>query len=131
MRILAALVAALAAGTPGMAQDVAAGAALFQHHCAMCHGAGARGDGPMAPDLVPQPSDLATMAARNGGVFPMVRAAMRIDGRETLVSHGSPMPIYGGFLVGGDVILRAETGQPLLLQVPLADLIAYLQSVQE
>lgn len=124
-------IAWLVMATQGMAQDAGEGGALFQHHCAMCHGPEGRGNGPMAPELTIQPSDLATMTARNGGVFPMVRAAMRIDGRDPLVSHGSPMPVYGAFLAGRDVILKAETGQPLLTSAPVADLIAWLQTIQE
>lgn len=131
MRRVLGVVAGLAMATAGMAQDAGEGGALFQFHCAMCHGPEGRGNGPMAPGLTIQPSDLATMAARNGGVFPVVRAAMRIEGSDPLVSHGSPMPVYGGFLAGREVILKAETGQPLLTTAPVADLIAWLESIQK
>lgn len=85
----------------------------------------------MASVLTIQPSDLTALAARNGGIFPTVRVVMRIDGREPLVAHGSPMPVYGDFFVGPDVMEKTETGQPLLTNQPVADLIAWILSVQE
>jgi high-affinity iron transporter len=52
---------------PSRAPDVRAAAADFAAHCAACHGAGGRGDGPAAKDLTPPPTDL-TDAARMGGL---------------------------------------------------------------
>ncbi len=109
---------------------VTEGEALYQTHCAVCHGAGATGDGPMAPVLLVQPSDLTTLVKRHGGVFPLERVAARIDGRDPLVSHGSDMPIYGRFFEGRDVALRTEAGQPLLTSQPIADLVAWLKTIQ-
>jgi copper transport protein len=43
---------------PMSAASVAAGQALYQNHCAVCHGINARGDGPMAASLNPKPADL-------------------------------------------------------------------------
>jgi hypothetical protein len=131
MRVLQGFVAAMALAGPGFAQDVDAGRDLFQRHCAVCHGAGATGTGPMAPVLTIQPSDLTALAARNDGVFPVERVVRRIDGREPLVSHGSPMPVYGDFFVGPEVLGKTETGQPLLTTRPVADLIAWLSSIQD
>jgi len=115
---------------PVAAQEVEAGAVLYRDHCATCHGTEAMGNGPMAPALVLQPPDLTGLAARNDGVFPMVRVVMRIDGRDPLVAHGSPMPVYGDLFEGDDTPLRAETGQPILAGRAVADLVAYLQSIQ-
>ena len=113
------------------AQDAAAGAAIYDLHCAVCHGADARGNGPLAPALLLQPPNLRTLAARHDGVFPMVRVVTRIDGRDPLVSHGSPMPVYGEFFDGDDTALKAETGQPILTSRSVADLVAFLEGVQE
>lgn len=121
--------AAMLAGG-AVAQDVDAGAALYARHCATCHGVDATGGGPMAPVLVLQPPDLTALAARNGGVFPTTRVVMRIDGRDPLVSHGSPMPVYGDFFEGQEISLKAETGQPILTSPAVVDLVAYLQGVQ-
>ena len=113
------------------AGDAVTGQALFQAHCAVCHGREAKGDGPMAPILLVQPVDLTRLVERSGGVFPLERVAARIDGRDPLVSHGSDMPIWGGFFEGRDVALRTEAGQPLLTSQPIADLVAWLRTIQE
>ena len=85
----------------------------------------------MAAILLLQPPDLTGLVARNDGVFPMKRVVMRIDGRDPLVAHGSPMPVYGDFFEGVQgVMLKAETGQPVMVSQPIADLVAYLQGVQ-
>ncbi|MFN3280786.1 MAG: c-type cytochrome [Tabrizicola sp.] len=111
--------------------DAVTGQALFQAHCAVCHGREARGDGPMAPVLLVQPVDLTTLAARHGGTVPLERVAARIDGRDPLVSHGSDMPIYGQFFEGRDVTLRTDAGQPMLTSQPIADLMAWLLTIQQ
>ncbi len=116
---------------PATAQDAGAGADLYARHCATCHGADAQGNGPMAPALVLQPPALNTLSARNDGVFPVVRVVMRTDGRDPLVSHGSPMPIYGPFFEGNDTPLKAETGQPIMTSRPIVDLVAFLRQIQQ
>jgi mono/diheme cytochrome c family protein len=130
-RLIPALTATLLAG-PALAQDPGEGARLFEVHCAACHGAAATGDGPRAPVLNPQPTDLTALASSNGGDFPVLRVARRIDGRDPLVSHGSPMPVFGPFFEGDrSVALKTESGQPVMLSPPVADLVAWLISVQE
>ena len=84
----------------------------------------------MSPVLLIQPSDLTTLVERHDGVFPIERVVMRIDGRDPLVSHGSPMPVYGDFFDGEEIILKTEKGQPVLTSVPVADLLAYLEGLQ-
>lgn len=121
--------------SPLLAQDNLAseqsGADLYQYHCATCHGADGRGNGPMAPALVIQPTDLTTLAARNAGVLPVIRIVMRIDGRDPLVSHGSPMPVYGAFFDDGDAMVKTETGQPLATSLSVADLLAHIRAIQD
>jgi high-affinity iron transporter len=51
--------------SPRQAPDLAAAPADFATHCAVCHGAAGRGDGPAAKGLTPPPADL-TDAARQG-----------------------------------------------------------------
>jgi mono/diheme cytochrome c family protein len=70
----------------------------FENNCATCHGMEARGDGPMRPFLVRPPTDLTTLAQRNGGTCPRSRIADLIDGRglEQPGSHGTrDMPVWG------------------------------------
>ncbi|MFV0512687.1 MAG: c-type cytochrome [Jhaorihella sp.] len=115
---------------PASAQDAGRGAELYRAHCATCHGIEATGQGPMAGALVIKPADLTTLAARNGGEFPVERVVMRIDGRDPLVSHGSPMPVYGHFFEGRDKGVKAPSGQPIMTSEPIVDLLTYLQSLQ-
>lgn len=111
--------------------DAAEGRALYLEFCATCHGIDAEGRGPMAAALVIQPTDLTALAAGNEGRFPRGRVVRRIDGRDPLVSHGSPMPVYGGFFEGEDVALRTDSGQPIMTSQPIADLVSYLETLQD
>ena len=124
-------VLALCAATTAGAQDVENGAKIYRTHCATCHGIDAMGDGPMAGALLLRPPNLRALTARNDGVFPVKRVVMRIDGRDPLVCHGSPMPVYGDFFAVDDAPLTAETGQPIMTSTPVIDLVAFLQGLQE
>ncbi|MCR9156751.1 MAG: cytochrome c [Rhodobacteraceae bacterium] len=129
--VLAGLTLLALTAAPLAAQDVDHGRALFQTHCATCHGADAKGQGPLAGALVLQPVDLTTLASRHGGVFPLERVLKRIDGTDPLVSHGSPMPVYGPYFEGvANTAMKLPSGQPVLVSEPIADLVGYLQSVQ-
>jgi hypothetical protein len=64
---------------------------------ATCHGADAKGNGPMAKSLKVAPSDLTRTAARNGGTIPLTRVERIISGEKQPPSrHGtSEMPVWG------------------------------------
>ena len=128
MRILTVLALSIA-GQAG-AQDVAEGSRLFQLHCASCHGIEAEGDGPMAPVLLVQPSDLTSMTDRYDGRFPVERIVSRIDGRDPLVSHGSDMPVYGWFFEGPPARLRTPGGGTVATTQDIADIVRWLQTIQ-
>lgn len=113
------------------AQDAGAGAQIYLRACAACHGLDARGEGEMAAILTIAPPDLAVLAARNGGVFPVARAAAQIDGRDPLLAHGGEMPVYGDWLEGEETMIRSEAGQPVLVGRALADLLAFIAAIQE
>ncbi len=65
------------------ASSIAEGKALFQTHCAVCHGPRGRGDGPAASGLNPRPTDLtqSAMMLRDG-----VMAGVITDGRGAMPS---------------------------------------------
>lgn len=132
MQRICGLVVGLAAlGLPAWAQDADIGRAHFHAHCATCHGLEGRGDGPMAGVLLVPPTNLTELAAQNGGAFPLERVVKRIDGRDPLVSHGSPMPVYGPYFEGlFDVPIKAPSGQPVLTSRPVVDIVAYLRELQ-
>ena len=85
----------------------------------------------MAPVLTLQPPNLRTLTARHDGVFPVTRVVTRIDGRDPLVAHGSPMPVNGDFFEGDDTPLKAESGQPIMTSRLIVDLVEYLEGLQE
>lgn len=130
-RIFKGLMVLSLSAAPALAQDAGAGAALFEKHCAVCHGADAAGEGPLAPALLLQPADLTALSARNDGVFPLLQVVARIDGTDPLVSHGSPMPVYGPFFEGVQAVaLKAPSGQPVMVSQQIGDLVAYLERIQ-
>ena len=125
------IAAALLVAGPVAAQDVDRGARLVQENCAVCHGAGLRGDGPMAELLVVVPPDLTRISARYGGVFPRAGMAWKIDGRDPILSHGGDMPLFGFVFSEMSVVLSSPGGQTVLTSPEVVDILAYLESVQE
>jgi len=77
--------------------DSIQGAELFRAYCAVCHGRDGKGEGPMAGSLKATPPDLTRIAARNAGLFPLVRVQKIISGEEsTRAGHGTrEMPVWG------------------------------------
>lgn len=123
--------ALLLLATPALAQDPDRGARLFAENCVVCHGAGLRGDGPMAELLVTAPPDLTRIAQRYGGDFPRAGMAWKIDGRDPIVSHGGDMPIFGFVFSEMSEVMRSPGGQTVLTSPEVIDIVAYLESVQE
>ncbi|WP_417526122.1 c-type cytochrome [Marinovum sp.] len=116
---------------PISAQDVGMGREDYLHYCAACHGQDATGDGPMTLAPMLPPPDLTELSALNKGVFPIFDVIARIDGRDPLVAHGSPMPVYGDFFEGKGVTVRDENGILVMTSQAIVDLVAYLQSIQK
>ena len=72
------------------------GADEYYRLCAVCHGEGGRGDGPMARVLKTPPPNLTLLAKNNGGHFPFLSVLEMIDGRNIIAVHGSrEMPVWG------------------------------------
>jgi len=102
------------------------GATLFRTYCAACHGADARGAGPVADQLRRLPPSLTSFAVRNGGVFPGERLKRIIDGRD-IPAHGtSEMPIWG------DAFRRTREGLNAEATAARIDaIVRYLETIQE
>lgn len=131
-RVIITTLALAAMSGAAFAQDADIGRSLYHTHCATCHGLEGRGDGPMAGVLLIKPVNLTELSAANGGSFPLERIVKRIDGRDPLVSHGSPMPVYGDFFEGVfDVPIKTPAGQPVLTSGPVVDLVTYLREIQK
>lgn len=100
----------------------------YMASCASCHGTSAKGDGAVSSYLVKAPTDLTTLAKRNGGVFPVQYAWEVIDGRSSAAigQHGMrEMPVWG-------YIYRAEDTQPVDLHARnrIGSLLDYLARIQ-
>jgi mono/diheme cytochrome c family protein len=92
--IIASLTAGFAAAA--QAEDLDIGKSEFQSSCASCHGADAKGKGPVSGQLGTPPSDLTTLAKNNNGVFPTNAVYETIYGSKTIPAHGTrEMPIWG------------------------------------
>jgi mono/diheme cytochrome c family protein len=128
--LLAQPLAAQSAGGQSDAPASARGEGIYMRHCATCHGIDAQGNGPMAPVLLLQPTDLTRLAATNGGTLPVIRIVTRIDGRDPLASHGSPMPLFGQLFEPQDTAIKAPDGMPVLTSQPIADLLAWIETIQ-
>lgn len=118
---------AAAAHAPGSA---ARGRVAFRLYCASCHGQTAQGDGPVAAYLKTPPADLTRLAAGNEGKFPVDRVFAKIDGREAAAvpTHGpSDMPVWGMSFQDP----AKDTNQEAEAQAKIADLIAFLETVQK
>jgi mono/diheme cytochrome c family protein len=81
------------------------GAALYQTHCASCHGDRGRGDGPVGAALRTPPADLTAIARNNGGIFPDSMVSEYIDGMRDVLAHGPrAMPVWGLMFQNRDAI---------------------------
>ena len=116
----------------GLAEEepaISAGKLEFGKNCAICHGIGGQGSGPITPLLKKTPADLTQINKKNGGKFPFWQTYRMIDGREPIDGHGGrDMPIWGdrfreeaGRQQGAESVVRGR----------ILELIVYLQSIQE
>jgi mono/diheme cytochrome c family protein len=114
----------------GQAQDPAldgiSGAYAFRTHCATCHGADGKGEGPLADSLRFHPADLTLIAKRHGGSFPTETVVRIVDGRLPLKGHGAPdMPIWG------DAFKNADTGyDEKQVREKIHAIVEYLKTLQ-
>jgi mono/diheme cytochrome c family protein len=116
----------LAAAAPSTA-EVESGPAVFRSYCASCHGADAKGDGPLAANLRVAPADLTRIAKRNHGKFEAAKVRRAIDGRDRRQIHGgSDMPVWG------DAFKRPGEGySEAKVKERIEALVGYLESLQE
>jgi len=99
---------------------------LFELYCSSCHGREGKGGGPVAGALNVPPSDLRTLARRNGGVFPKaaVTAFVTVEQARLVPAHGSKeMPVWGPIFRGLDRNERANRER-------IENIVAYLASMQ-
>lgn len=76
--------------------SAASGEEMYTSYCAACHGKDGKGNGPAASALKVPPTDLTTLAKKNGGKYPALKVSSVIRGQDVVAAHGSrDMPIWG------------------------------------
>ena len=86
----------VASNAASRAADTDMGKSEYLASCATCHGADAKGKGPLSSELRVAPTDLTILAKKNNGVFPVKAIYEIIDGRQPVLGHGTrDMPIWG------------------------------------
>ncbi|HET9821016.1 MAG TPA: c-type cytochrome [Burkholderiaceae bacterium] len=107
----------------------------YDAHCAICHGSSGKGNGEMRRFLTQSPSDLTTMARRNGGAFPNQLAWDIIDGRSAteIGAHGTrAMPVWGQRYRQEALAQAVTAGEPeWYVRNRIVALLDYLSRVQE
>jgi mono/diheme cytochrome c family protein len=71
------------------------GPEMYKAYCSPCHGLQGKGDGPAAPALKKQPTDLSTLAKTNKGKFPAGRITSTLNAAGTPAHGSQEMPIWG------------------------------------
>ena len=118
----------LLVSSKAVAGDVARGRVLYLRNCASCHGVKGDGEGPVAAQLKTHPADLRLLSSRYGNPLPEDQIARFIDGRADIAAHGPrDMPVWG------EEVWKYPEGEGPNSEVTsrVADLVAYLQSIQE
>ena len=101
------------------------GQEMYHSYCAVCHGKDAKGNGPAAPALKTTPTDLTTLAQKNGGKYPSAHVAAVIRGQAALPSHGTAdMPIWG------PLFSSISQGHEAQVQQRISNLVSYIESQQ-
>ncbi|HSB76449.1 MAG TPA: cytochrome c [Terriglobales bacterium] len=110
---------------PARYTSPASGKEMYINHCAACHGAEAKGNGPAATALKTAPTDLTTLAKRNNGTFPANHVYSSIVGDLNVPAHGTPeMPMWG------NVYSSMSRGRSSEVQQRISNLTAYIESLQ-
>jgi mono/diheme cytochrome c family protein len=105
---------------------VPSGKVMYQQHCASCHGADAKGRGPLASVLVTPPADLTLLAKRHGGKFPKEYVSSVLEFGPGPTAHGSSdMPAWG------PIFRYYDKQNERTVQQRIKNLCDYLASLQE
>ncbi len=105
--------------------NAASGQEMFKGYCAVCHGEDAKGNGPAASAMKVPPTDLTTLAQKNGGKYPAMHVSSVVRGEADLPAHGSKdMPVWG------PLFFRLSHGHEAEVQQRISNLNQYIESIQ-
>jgi mono/diheme cytochrome c family protein len=109
---------------PLKATSPASGEEMYKNYCASCHGADLKGNGPAAAALKVPPTDLTTLAKKDGK-YPSAKVVSAIKGDVDLAAHGSKdMPVWGS------LFWRISGGHQTEVQQRISNLNSYIESKQ-
>lgn len=117
--LVCALAVSLLAASDARAGDVAAGKAVYDAHCASCHGSDGKGDGPVASALIPPPRDFTK------GVF---KFDTDKDGKPGEDADLEAIIKKGAAAFGGSPFMAAW---PTLSDADVDNVIAYIRSLKK
>ena len=110
---------------PAPKTDPTNGKMMYAGYCAPCHGADGRGNGPVAPALKTQPTDLTGLAKANHGKYPENHIVSVLRFGTDVRSHGSAeMPVWGTIFTKMSKVNSQEK------DLRTANLSRYLESLQ-
>ena len=105
--------------------SAASGKDMFVQYCAACHGAEGKGNGPAAPAMKVQPTDLTQLAKKNGGKYPSNQVAAVLKFGNGDGPHGSKdMPLWGPLLRSLDKY------HDEVVQQRVANIVSYIETLQ-
>jgi mono/diheme cytochrome c family protein len=103
----------------------ASGEEMYVNYCAVCHGKDGRGTGPAVSALKVPPTDLTTLAEKNGGKYPSMHVSTVLRGETDVPAHGTKdMPVWG------PLFWKMSQGHESEVQQRIANLSQYLESIQ-
>jgi mono/diheme cytochrome c family protein len=101
------------------------GKEMYKSYCAVCHGPDGKGNGPAAPAMKTNPTDLTALAQKSGGKYPASHVAAVIHGQAAPPSHGSQdMPIWG------PLFSSIDQGHEAQVQQRTTNLVNYIEGIQ-
>ena len=105
------------------------GQEMYVNYCGACHGRDGRGNGPAAPALKTQPTDLTKLTRTHGGEFPEAHIYNTIRGDTAMpTAHGdADMPVWGTLFRS----LRPGLTQTAEVHQRIGNLTKYVESLQE
>lgn len=102
------------------------GQQMYKQYCAVCHGADAKGQGPLGALLKTPPPDLTTLAKRHLGKFPYEYVSNLLQFGPGPTAHGtSDMPTWG------PIFRYYDNQNERVVQQRIKNLCAFLASLQE
>jgi len=105
--------------------DATDGKVMYTSYCAPCHGADARGNGPVARVLKTPPTDLTGLAKANHGKYPDTHVVSVLRFGSEVPAHGSAeMPVWG------TVFGKMARTNPQERDLRTANLTRYLRTLQ-